>query len=152
VPAGVGVTAANFKPTINGVTGGKEVVTDTMKRIAPKQVIIASGTLNNEHGVFFTLRSSSLTSLEGLHEFKVQFVVPATWCSNELQVNCRARGMQETLWIKRHKIWAQKSEGVTIVLAGATAHSVADAGTGSVQLVDNATLARTLLRTDGNPK
>jgi hypothetical protein len=124
VPGGIGGAVASFKPTINGVTGGKEVVTDTMKRIAPRQVVIASGTINDEHGVFFTLRSSSVSSLEGLHEFTVQFVVPAAWCSDELQVNCRATGDQEMLWIKRQKIWAQKTAAVTVSLAGSTDSSL----------------------------
>jgi hypothetical protein len=120
VPGSIGGAVANLKPTINGVTGGKEVVTDTMKRVAPRLVVIASGTINDEHGVFFTLRSSSMSSLEGLHEFTIQFVVPADWCSSELQVNCRATGDQKMLWIKRQIIWAQKSAAVTITLAGST--------------------------------
>jgi hypothetical protein len=135
VPGGIGGVVANLKPTINGVTGGKEVVTDTMKRIAPRQVVIVSGTINDEHGVFFTLRSSSVSSLEGLHEFIVQFVVPAGWCSDDLQVNCRATGDQEMLWIKRQKIWAQKSTAVSIILTGATDNSAADSGIPPTQVI-----------------
>lgn len=114
----VGSLNAQVTPSINGGVGGKEIVTESQKRIAPKQVVVASGTMNEEHGVFFVLRPSPVSSLEGVHELTVQFVVPAEWRGDAVRVSVQASGEQKTLWIKQQKIWAQKSAGVALFMNG----------------------------------
>jgi hypothetical protein len=114
----IGGTAANLTPSISGGKGGKEVVTEKQKRIAPQQAVVASGTTNEEHGVFFILRPSPTTSLEGVHELKVQFVVPVTWRGDAIRVAVQAAGNQKVLWMTQQKVLAQKSTAVALYLEG----------------------------------
>ena len=114
----LGGVKAQVTPTIGGGMGGKEVVKESQKRVAPRQAVIASGTMNEEHGVFFTLRPSPTTSLEGVHELSVQFVVPAYWRGDAVRVACQATGKQKMLWMTQQKVWAQKSSAVALYLEG----------------------------------
>jgi len=118
LPAGIGGVVAHVTPTVGGGAGGKEVVTEKAKRVAPKQAVVAAGTMNEEHGVFFTLRPSSTSSLEGVHELAVQFIVPSQWRGDAVRVACQATGQQKVLWMKQSKVWAQKSTAVALYLAG----------------------------------
>lgn len=118
LPACIGDVVANVTPSINAAKGGREVVTEKQMRVAPKQVVVASGTINHEHGVFFTLRPSPQTSLEGAHELTVAFIVPATWRGDAVRVSCQAAGQQKVLWVKQDKVWASSSSGVALYLAG----------------------------------
>jgi hypothetical protein len=114
----IGGAVAHVTPTIGGGLGGKEIVTEKQKRVPPKQAVVASGTMNEEHGVFFTLRPSPTGTLEGVHELSVQFVVPITWRGDALRVTCQATGEQKVLWIKQQAVWGQKSVPVALYLAG----------------------------------
>jgi hypothetical protein len=118
VPACIGGVVAHVAPTINGKKGGREVVTEKLVRLSPKHVVVASGTINHEHGVFFTLRPSPQTSLEGVHELTVAFIVPATWRGDAVRVSCQAAGEQKILWVKQQKVWAETARGVALYLAG----------------------------------
>jgi hypothetical protein len=114
----IGGTPANVTPSISGGKGGKEVVTEKQKRVAPQQAVVASGTTNEEHGVFFILRPSPTTSLEGVHELKVQFVVPVTWRGDAIRVAVQAAGNQKVLWMTQQKVLAEKSTAVALYLEG----------------------------------
>lgn len=114
----IGGTAANVLPSVSGGKGGKEIVTEKQKRVAPQQAVVASGTTNEEHGVFFVLRPSPTTSLEGVHELKVQFVVPVTWRGDAIRVAVQAAGNQKVLWMSQQKVLAQKSTGVALYMEG----------------------------------
>jgi hypothetical protein len=118
VPCIGGGLTAQITPSINGGLGGKEVVTESTKRVAPKQTVCVSGTMNEEHGVFFTLRPSPTSSLEGVHELTIQFVAPARWRGDAVRVSCVASGEGKVLWMKQQKNWAQKSVAVALYLDG----------------------------------
>lgn len=118
LPAVIGDVVAHVTPTINASKGDKESITETQVRYAPQQVVVASGTIDQEHGVFFTLRPSPLTSLEGVHELTVAFIVPAHWRGDAVQVSCVATGTQKLLWMKQQKVWAEQAGGVALYLAG----------------------------------
>jgi hypothetical protein len=118
LPACIGDVVANVTPSINAAKGGREVITEKQMRVAPKHVVVASGTINHEHGVFFTLRPSEQTALEGVHELKVAFIVPAAWRGDAVRVSCQASGEQKMLWVKQQKVWAEMSNGVALYLAG----------------------------------
>jgi hypothetical protein len=121
LPAIVGDVVANVTPSISGASSGRELVTEKQLRVAPKQTVVASGTINHEHGVFFTLRPSPVSSLEGVHELTVAFIVPVEWRGDAVRVTCRASGQQKLLWVKQVKVWAEKSSGVALYLAGDSA-------------------------------
>jgi hypothetical protein len=118
LPAVIGDVVAHVTPSISATSGDREVVTETQVRVAPRHVVVASGTLDQEHGVFFTLRPSPQWSLEGVHELTVAFIVPADWRGDAVRVSCQAVGQQKVLWMTQRKIWAEESGGVALYLAG----------------------------------
>ncbi len=61
---------------------------ETYHRLPNKQVVLASGTVNDEHGVFFKWRDSSQVSLEGAREVTIRFLVPRQWRGDWVQARC----------------------------------------------------------------
>jgi len=118
LPACIGGVVAHVAPTLGAAKGGKEIVTEKQRRVAPQQAVVASGTIDHEHGVFFTLRPSPTSSLEGVHELSVQFIVPAAWRGDAVRISCRATGQQKLLWMKQQKVWAEKSTAVALYQSG----------------------------------
>lgn len=118
LPTVIGGAVAHVTPTLNATKGGKETITETQVRYAPQQVVVASGTIDQEHGVYFTLRPSPLSSLEGVHELTVAFIVPAHWRGDAVYVSCVATGEARVLWMKQQKVWAEQAGGVALYLAG----------------------------------
>ncbi len=117
-PVLLGDAVAHITPSINGGKTHREIVTETQKRVAPKHVVVASGTFGQEHGVFFKMRRSPQTSLEGVHELTVRFIVPERWRGDSLRVCCQATGQDKFLWIKQQAIWANTCAPLTVYLAG----------------------------------
>lgn len=117
-PLPIGEVIAHVTPSASGSLGERETVTETQKRIAPKQLVIASGTIGQAHGVFFKLRASPQSTLEGVHELAVRFVVPRNWRGDAVRVSCQATGQQKILWMKQHKVWAHSIAPVALYLAG----------------------------------
>lgn len=118
LPAAVGGLIAHVTPTISGGMTNGEKITEKQIRVAPKYAVVASGTVSQEHGVFFKLRSSPQTSLEGTHEFIVRFIVPEHWRGEGVRVCCQATGTEKVLWMKQQATWAQACRGVALYLAG----------------------------------
>ncbi|HEY4312334.1 MAG TPA: hypothetical protein VGN12_22995 [Pirellulales bacterium] len=77
--AGVGVTQ---------IRGSKE----TFHRLSPKIAVLASGTTNAEHGVFFKFRHSSQVALEGSREVTVRFLVPHEWRGDWVRLDAEMLG------------------------------------------------------------
>jgi hypothetical protein len=118
LPVPLGDAVARVAPTINGGITNREVVTETENRVAPQHVVVASGTIGNEHGVFFKLKSSPLSSLEGVHEMTVRFIVPDTWRGDSVRVCCKATGQEKFLWIKQQSTWGHVCAPVALYLSG----------------------------------
>jgi len=118
LPLPMGEVVAHVTPTINGGLSNREVVTETEHRIAPQHVVVASGTIGQEHGVFFKLRSSPLSSLEGVHELTVRFIVPDSWRGDSVKVCCKATGQDKFLWIKQQSTYGHTCGAVALYLAG----------------------------------
>lgn len=95
--AGLAVTAPfdwPVKVTGTGDLGGKEN-RSVRYELAPKMTpVAASGTIRRGYGVYFKLKPSRATSLEGSKEFRVTLRVPATWRGGRLLLSCTATGMQ----------------------------------------------------------
>jgi hypothetical protein len=68
------------------------------RQIAPKELVVASGTTDREHGVFFRLRPSRAGSLEGAKEFTFLATVPKTWRGDVCTISCAARASQGALF------------------------------------------------------
>jgi hypothetical protein len=118
LPTPVGGLIAHVTPTISGGMTNGEKITEKQVRVAPKYAVVASGTISQEHGVFFKLRSSPQTSLEGTHEFTVRFIVPENWRGEGVRVCCQATGTEKVLWMKQQTTWAHNCSGVALYLAG----------------------------------
>ena len=65
---------AQVSPSINANTSSCETVTEKLNRLPPKYAVVVSGTSSDGRGVFFKLKRSSQTSLEGVHELTVVFI------------------------------------------------------------------------------
>ena len=59
--------------------------------------VAASGTTGRSTGVYFKLRSSRQTSLEGSKQFVLVLRVPRSWGGDLLYMRCRAVGLQSSL-------------------------------------------------------
>jgi hypothetical protein len=118
LPTPIGGLIANVTPSISGGTSNREKITEKQLRVAPRFAVVASGTIAQGHGVFFKLRSSPQTSLEGTHEFAVRFIVPAKWRGNAIRVCCQATGTEKVLWMTQQATWAHTCGGVAMYLAG----------------------------------
>ncbi len=85
----------NVGPAANQTT--KRSATNQYNEIAPKSLVLASGTTNRGHGVFFKLRPSKAMSLEGAKEFTFLAVVPQTWRADWCVIACSARATKRSL-------------------------------------------------------
>lgn len=117
-PVLVGEAIAHVTPNLSGGVNQREIVTQREKRIAPKQVHVASGTVAQGYGVYFTLRPTPQTSLEGMHELSIDLEVPAKWRGDALYVVVEAAGEEKFLWMSQSKRWAREQTRVAIYLAG----------------------------------
>ena len=65
--------------------------------LAPKQILVASGTIERGCGVYYDLKPSTQDTLQKQREFACLFDVPATWRANYITVKCKAQGVKR--WI-----------------------------------------------------
>jgi hypothetical protein len=62
--------------------------------LPPQETVLASGTIQHGHGIFFKLRSSTQTTLEGEKSFSAIFSVPRGWRGGCLRLECEAVGVR----------------------------------------------------------
>ena len=103
--AGVGVTQNR---------GSKE----TYHRLPPKQLVLASGTTNAEHGVFFKWRRSSQVALEGSREVTCRFIVPHDWSGDWVQINCEVLGRHKNYFTDKIELAGRAWPLVALYLSG----------------------------------
>jgi hypothetical protein len=65
--------------------------------LAPKQILVASGTIERGCGVYYDLKPSTQDTLQKQREFACLFDVPATWRANCIMVRCKALGVKRGL-------------------------------------------------------
>jgi hypothetical protein len=106
------VTAENEKSSATGVEangttapltiGGshsqnsKKSESSRYKQVAPKDIILASGTVDREHGVFYRIRPSRMSSLEGARDFTLRVAISKTWRGAVCEIACSARANKQT--------------------------------------------------------
>lgn len=73
---------------------------ETTKKMPPGKVVVASGTLENAHGVFFKLRRSAKVGFEGTQPLSFRFVVPADWRGDWIVLSCSATGRVKHYFFK----------------------------------------------------
>lgn len=68
------------------------------EKIAPKSLVLASGTMNRGHGVFYKLRPSNTASLEGSKEFSFLAIVPRDWRGDWCTFACSGRAAKKNVF------------------------------------------------------
>lgn len=77
------------------LAGSGELATKTLdstryELVPPMTAVAASGTLDRGYGVYFKLRPSRSTSLEGAKSFSMVFRVPHNWRADYVHLSCTA--------------------------------------------------------------
>jgi hypothetical protein len=129
---------AQLSPSINANSSSCETVTEKVNRLPPKYAVVVSGTSSDGHGVFFKLKRSSQSSLEGAHELTVVFIAPPDWQRGEVRVVCSARGSRKVLWIKQPTTFSRELGTVQLEIAGAAFARRAAQRTAEAVPADNA--------------
>jgi hypothetical protein len=78
--------------------GTKKTHANHYKEIAPRALVIASGTTDHQHGIFFKLKPSRAASLEGAAEFTFLATVPHSWRGGWCTISCGARTKSKSLF------------------------------------------------------
>jgi hypothetical protein len=83
---------SSAKASVDVGVGEFESVTTTTsyKQLSPREMILASGTSNRGHGVFFKLKRTDRHPLEGEQRFICVFEVVPTWRCDYLQAKCKS--------------------------------------------------------------
>lgn len=87
-----GTVLTQALPNANANATHRKELKETTKKLPPGKAVIISGTLENEHGVFYKLRRSATDSFEGTKLLSFRFVVPADWRGDWVVLSSEARG------------------------------------------------------------
>jgi hypothetical protein len=86
--------SGSYEKIVNGsATAGIDTKSGTIQKyekLPAMELLSASGPIRRGSGVYFKLKPSSQTSLEGAQEFVAIFRVPATWRGDYVYVHCEA--------------------------------------------------------------
>jgi hypothetical protein len=111
--------AAHITPSLSAGLSDCDTATEKINRLPPKHVVVVSGTMAEGRGVFFKLKRTSQTSLEGVHDVAVTFVAPRTWPAIAIKVECSALGQRKTLWMKQEATLGHLDRYVQLMPAAA---------------------------------
>ena len=90
--------------SINAANGGRDTDTIKFERKPKKHLLAASGTLDRGAAVYFKLRPSSQTTLEGSKRLTIVMEVPKSWRSDYLRVRCAAYSVSNATSEKKRPI------------------------------------------------
>jgi hypothetical protein len=94
---GVSINGKYDSRVSGNASAGKNKTSELRVRyemLPPKELLAASGTINRACGVYYKLRPSKQTSLEGAREFVCVFRVPSNWRADVMTVHCEAVGLR----------------------------------------------------------
>jgi hypothetical protein len=97
---GLNLTGSYDKFAAGSATAGmdkKNGVITKFEQLPPLEVVAASGPIRRGSGVYYKLKPSSQTSLEGAQAFVAVFRVPATWRGDLVHVHCEAWSVADGL-------------------------------------------------------
>ncbi len=69
----------------------------SLSKLAPKSLLVASGTTDRSHGVYYKLMPSPRDTVQKTYQFTCLFEVPRSFRSDYLQIDCRATGIKRGL-------------------------------------------------------
>jgi hypothetical protein len=97
-----GVLSGQYPPIahaeLNAQAGSTNGLIVKYEMLPRKELLAASGTMNRERGVYFKLRPSPQTSLEGAKQFVCVVRVPKSWRGDCVQVSCKATAHARRGW------------------------------------------------------
>lgn len=96
----------------------KKTESNHYQKLAPKHLVLASGTVNRGNGVFYKLRPSHDVSLEGAKEFVMLCIVPKRWRGDWCTVVCSARANKKSVVSSNVAISGIEQAHVGLYLAG----------------------------------
>ncbi|TWT95343.1 hypothetical protein Pla108_34890 [Botrimarina colliarenosi] len=107
-------------PTLSAGSSKAQSQTVTRSELPPKQAVIVSGTTGGRSGVYYKLRRSSQSTLEGERTFTVTFAAPLDWQGGAIEVRCLARGEKRWLFVDQRRVWNQTAQPVELRLVSHT--------------------------------
>lgn len=113
-----GLTLSQALPAVNANTTRRNQTQETTKKIPQGKVVIASGTLDNEHGVFFKMKRSAVAPFEGVKTLSFRFVVPSDWRGDWVVLSAEAKGHFKRYLIKTVETCGQAKAFIGLYLAG----------------------------------
>ena len=124
----------------------KKTESNHYQRVAPKHLVLASGTVNRGNGVFYKLRPSEGGSLEGAKEFVLMAIVPKKWRGDWCTVICSARTHKKSAVSNSISITGIEQAHVGLYLAGDTEASELAESLTQVQLAHGGLLSKQLTK------
>jgi hypothetical protein len=115
-----GVVATSALPAGNANATHRNELKETTKKTPPGKVVVASGTLANEHGVFFKLHQSSAASFEGIKRLSFRFVVPSRWSGDWVVLSCQATGTVKRWFTKSTELIGESKAFLALYVSGNT--------------------------------
>lgn len=76
----------------------KKAESNHYKQIVSKSLVLSSGTIDREHGVYFRLRPSNSATLEGAKEFTFLAIVNKSWRGDWCVISCTAKARKKSLF------------------------------------------------------
>jgi hypothetical protein len=138
--AKVAYTIFSLNAVKNRLTQSTEL--NNYEKIAPKALVLASGTMNRGHGVFYKLRPSNMMSLEGSKEFSFLAIVPREWRGDWCTFVCSGRGEKKNLLGKTIETVGVSKVDVGLYLCGDEEAGNLASRLCAIQQADNGALAR----------
>lgn len=105
-------------PAANANATHRNELKETTKKVPPGRPVVTSGTLENEHGVFFKLKRTAAGSFEGTKLFSFRFVAPGDWRGDWLVISCQAQGTVHRYFFKSHEEIGATKAFLALYLAG----------------------------------
>jgi hypothetical protein len=112
------VSLTQALPAANANSTHRNQLQETSKKIPPGKVVIASGTLENEHGVFFKIKRSAVTPFEGTRTLSFRFVVPNQWRGDWMVLSAQATGRVKRYFFKSVEPVGEANAFIGLYLAG----------------------------------
>lgn len=124
----------------------KKTESNKYKKIPPKHLVLASGTVNRGNGVFYKLRPSQEASLEGAKEFVMLCIVPKTWRGDWCTVVCSARAKKKSTLSSTVAIAGIEQAHVGLYLEGDREASELSESLTEVQMAHGGVLSKQLTK------
>ena len=92
--ASIGINvAAKYVVSATSQAGGQLKSGVNYEMLPPQEIVLASGTTQHGHGLFYKLKPSTQTTIEGVKSFSAIFSVPRGWRGGCLKLECEAIGV-----------------------------------------------------------